>query len=503
MANTTIIPTLLAQNATATEMIGVVFQALTTPVGMIAAVLFTVLLSIIFLHRNGAYIGGTLVLILISMMSQENKYFDNTLVTPLHQLRDVSRPLSVLILAAMSGNLLLAPQGIRSRALSFFMLAFFLFQTFYLLRLGLRGEYARAGLGWITDLLMLIAFAWGFAKRLERDRDLERYVNMFGIASLGFIALNMVQLGLGYGQAIANGRFAGISGNPQLAGYVSAIFILFNTHIFARSPFGSPSRWIFGIAIGVLAILILWAGSRMSALSAAAGLVAYFRFRLGSATLLAAVGGLSLALVATIFGDSLLGLDRFIYGDNTRRDVWLGLLEEFYSAPLLGAMGSRSDGAVSANESSYLTTLALMGISGAIPLAIFVSSIFVLAARMLWIRRRGVVRPLQADLVFASIAIILVGSIFEGFFLGIISLPVIFIYSTGALGAFLIERDANPLTAEDDDDMAGFDGEEYGEGYGEGYGEDLGSLDPEPLATESDLSTSDETHESLGRARRE
>jgi L-lactate permease len=59
MANTTIIPTLLAQNATATEMIGVVFQALTTPVGMIAAVLFTVLLSIIFLHQltqqNGSF----------------------------------------------------------------------------------------------------------------------------------------------------------------------------------------------------------------------------------------------------------------------------------------------------------------------------------------------------------------------------------------------------------------------------------------------------------------
>jgi hypothetical protein len=140
-----------------------------------------------------------------------------------------------------------------------------------------------------------------------------------------------------------------------------------------------------------------------------------------------------------------------------------------------------------------------MGISGAIPLAIFVSSIFVLAARMLWIRRRGVVRPLQADLVFASIAIILVGSIFEGFFLGIISLPVIFIYSTGALGAFLIERDANPLAAEDEVDMAGFDGEEYGEGNEE----DLDSLDPESLATESDLSTSDETHESLSRARRE
>lgn len=489
MAHTSTIPTLLAQNATVTDIIGALLQSLSTPVGMIGAVVFTVLLSFIFLHRNGVYVGGTIVLLLMSMMAQENKYFDNTLVPPLHQLRELSRPLAVLILAAMSGNLLLAVPGMRSRTLTFFMVAFFLFQTYYLLRLGIRGEYARAGLGWITDLLVLIGFAWGFGKRLEREHDFENYVNMFGIASIGFIALNMVQLAFGYGQAIADGRFAGISGNPQLAGYVSAIFILFNTHIFARSPLGSPSRWVFGVAIGVLAILILWAGSRMSALSAAAGLVAYFRFRLGSATLLAAVGGLSLAIVASIFGESLLGLDRFIYGDNTRREVWLGLLEEFYSAPLLGAMSARTDGAISANESSYLTTLALMGISGGIPLAIFVVSIFFLAARVLWIRRRGFVRPLQADLVFASIAIILVGSIFEGFFLGIISLPVIFIYSTGALGAFLIERDSDPLPDEDEDDMA-----------------ELGDEDhptEDALAYESDPSATEDVKQGVGHPHRE
>jgi hypothetical protein len=495
MAHTSIIPNILAQNASVTEIIGALLQALSTPVGLIGAALMAVLLAFVFLHRNGIYVGGTIVILMMSMMAQENKYFDNTLFTPLQQLREVSRPITVLLLAAMAGNLMLAPAATRVHTLTFYMVSFFLFQTYYLLRLGMRGEVARAGLGWITDLLILIAFAAGHGKRLERDSDFEKFVNMFGIASIGFIVLNMMQLSLGYGQSIAGGRFAGISGNPQLAGYVSATFIIFGTHIFMRSKLGSPSRWIFGVVIGVLAILILWAGSRMSALSAAAGLVMYFRFRLGSATLLAAVGGISLAIVASIFGESLLGIDRFIYGDNTRRGIWLALLDEFYSAPVFGAIGMRGEGTISSNESSYLTTLALMGISGAIPLALFVAAMFGLAGKLLFVRRRGNVQPLHADLVLSLIAIIFVGSVFEGFFLGIISLPVILIYTAGALGAYLVERDRYPLPEDDRDggewDSDGQELDAHGED-GDGYDDAAGDSDRDVSA-----------HEAAGHARRE
>ena len=447
----TMIPTILLQASPVGSALKALLETLSTPAGLIGGTLGIVVLAAVVLRREGAFLGGALVLILMTMMEQENRYFDNTLIGPLQKLRDVARIGSVALLVALTINLTLAPSNSRKRRLSFAMIAFLLFETYYLGRLALHGEATRAAFGWLTDLLVFASFGLGFGKKLDTSKDFERFVGMFGVASLVFIAFNVIQLVLGYSFAIAGGRFAGISGNAQLAGYVCAVFILFNTHIYSSSSFGSYKRYLYAIAIGFLAVFLLWSGSRTSALCCVAGLLVYFRLRIGTLAVLAALAGIVLTVVAALFTESLGGVDRFLQGENTRRQIWMQLLDEFYSAPLFGAMSGRA-GIVSASESSYLTTLALLGIVGAIPLALLVGGIFSPGVRALFARRSGLVPPLQADLILGSIPVIIIGSIFEGFFLGILAFSVIWIYAFMALAAYVVERASEPPPSDEDDE---------------------------------------------------
>ena len=89
---------------------------------------------------------------------------------------------------------------------------------------------------------------------------------------------------------------------------------------------------------------------------------------------------------------------------------------------------------------------------GAIPLALLVGGIFSSGVRALFARRSGLVPPLQADLILGSIPVIIIGSIFEGFFLGILAFSVIWIYAFMALAAYVVERASEPPPSDEDDE---------------------------------------------------
>ncbi len=453
------IPGLLAQSiqpSNVTQTIRLAFDALLTPLGLLAGLSGACLMILIVLRRDGAYIGGTIVIICMTMMNQENRYFDNTLILPLQKFRDFSKIITFCVLVATAVNLALTVPNGRARRVSFLMVAFFAFQTMFLVRLMYTGDVARAGLGWVSDLLLLLTFGIGFGKKLETDEDFERYLTMFSVASLVFIACNLVQLGLGYRYVIASNRFMGISGNPQLSGYVCAVFILINTHRFGRLKLGAPMRWVYAISVGILGLLLIWSGSRTAALCVTGGLLTYFRLRLGSFAMLVVVGGAFVLAAATMFSESFEGIARFVSGENTREGVWLKLIDEFKSAPVFGTMNLRADEVIGGAESTYLTTLSLMGISGFIPLVVVILAIFTLAARTFAARWAGKVVPEQADLLLGFLAILMIGSVFEGFFLGILAFAIVWMYSVFGLGAFVLERLSMPLNesdAEHDDEL--------------------------------------------------
>ena len=168
------LPSILAQKSSFEATFQNAVETALTPFGAVAGLVGLVFLALVVLRRDGAYIGGTMVVLCMTMMALENKYFDNTLFTPLQQFRDASKIVTVVTLVAMAVNMFVFPvQGSR-RALSFTMLALLAFETFYLARLFAKGEGVRAGLGWVADILILITFGVGFASRLSPSQFRKR-----------------------------------------------------------------------------------------------------------------------------------------------------------------------------------------------------------------------------------------------------------------------------------------------------------------------------------------
>jgi hypothetical protein len=440
LVNVTVLAQGQEQSASVTGVIRMAFDLLLTPAGFVAVILGSVLLAVVAFRKDGAFIGGAVVLTCMTMMYHDNEFFDNTLVEPLNTFRNLTKVVTLGVLFAVALNLLIAPRSSRRHKVNFVLAAFLFFQTLFLARLAMNGDITRAGLGWVADLLLFATLGVGFAKKVERDEDVDRYLSIFGFAAVVFVVLNSIQLAFGYRNSVAGNRLVGISGNPQLLGYICATFIVVLTHLFSRKPFGSWSRWVYGVTLGFLALFLLWSGSRTALLCAGTGLLVYFRFRIGRFAIVAAVGAIVVFIAAMFFSESFEGIDRFVSGENTRRGVWLRLIDDFRQAPMFGTINMRSDENISSAESTYLSTLSLMGVSGGIPLAFLILGVLGMGVTALRARRAGKVDPDHADLMLAAVAIILVGSVFEGFFLGILAYAVVWNYIIIGLSTYFSER---------------------------------------------------------------
>jgi hypothetical protein len=440
-----------SQSISVSQSIRAAVESLGSVGGLATAAFGAILLLTIMAWRKGPMLGAVLVVFLMTMMQLDDRYFDNTLILPLQRIRDNSRVGTIAILFAMVIGGFFAPRSTRQRLIGLPVIAFFLFQTMYLMRLAFQNDPVRGGLGWITSLMILTTFTYNLGRKIEDDEGFDRFISIFGYASLIYVSANLVQLVLGYRNVVAGTRFMGISGNAQLVGYICAIFILTNVYLFGRLPLGSAMRWVYGISLGILALFLVWTGSRTGALCTTAGLVTYFRLRIGSFALVATFGAIVLFTLASVFSDSFGGVSRFLEGANTRREVWIQAWAEFRSAPIFGTIGLRGNEPVPTIESSYLSTLSLMGITGGLVLMASVFSIVGLLPRMLFLRWSSRIVPEQSDLMIASISVVLVASVFEGFFLGILSFAVVWLYCMFAMASYLIERGS--MGAPDDDEF--------------------------------------------------
>ena len=269
---------------------------------------------------------------------------------------------------------------------------------------------------------------WGLGRRIKSQETIDFLAKSVCLASLFFIACNILQLSFGYYQAVADGRFMGISDNPQLCGFICSIFILFNCFCLSQTSLLNWKKYYYGIHIAILLLLIVWSGSRMAALSVVTGLISFYRFKFSQIFAVSIIGGFFLILALLAFPDSYQKISRFTSGIDTRSTVWDNKLQEFYSSPIFGSIGKIVVEKTNASESSYLSTAGLMGISGLIPLVITLIA-FIMTLYKCYIHRfSGVFRSETVDLVVAGVFMILVSSIFEGFLLEILSFSVLFIF---------------------------------------------------------------------------
>ena len=433
-----------ADGSTVVNLIQILFTNLSRPSGFLPFIAVLITFFYTIGSKRGPLLAVSIVFFTLCFGYLDSSFFDNTLIGPLQALRDSSRPLTVIFLFSLCLSAPRTDRGWRTSFVLFATLAFYAFQSMYLLRLLLAGESARSILGIMTDGLLFVGIVYGLGRRIQSQLDVDSILRALSIASALFLACNIIQLGFGYGQAIGQGRFMGVSGNPQLAGFVSAVFVIVNCYSHSRSSFKSWMSYYHAIQIGLLLMLIVWSGSRMSALSVAVGLMFFYRLRIGKILVFGIVSGIVLFIAVSLFPDSLTKVDRFTSGVDTRSAVWAARIDDFKSNPLFGTIGAQNDQEVNASESSYLSTAALMGITGLLLLALTVFSM-VTSAIKCWLHRRCANFSTEsADIVVAGIAMILFASIFEGFFLGILSMAVVFLYLLLAIAAYLLDAASQP-----------------------------------------------------------
>jgi O-antigen ligase len=234
---------------------------------------------------------------------------------------------------------------------------------------------------------------------------------------------------------------------------VCALLLLFNAYLFNDLPTTRPLRWLCAIIVGILGLWVVWTGSRTSVLTTAVGLLFMYRLRLGRLALLGLAAGAVVVAVMGFFEESTEQISRLTSGQNTRAAVWANSLDAFMASPIFGTMPL---GYESGSESSYISALANMGLIGGLALLIPFGSMALGAMRALRLR---VLRPdlgAQCDLYVGLAAAMVVINGFEAFAFGVLTLPVMVMYSMFALDGFLAEQEALAssgygLTAEDTD----------------------------------------------------
>jgi hypothetical protein len=419
---------ILAQQETFSNVLSNFLDSLSDPKTLLATTIFALFVIFLPFIKNGPFILITLITFILTFGYLGSRWHDNTLLMPLELIRSNSRAITVTFLISLCVSIIKSTKDNRNQFFSFALFLFYVFQNIYLFRLFLSGEYSRSILGFLTCSLVFVGLVWGLGRRIKSQESIDFLAKSICLASLFFISCNILQLFFGYYQAVPAGRFMGISGNPQLCGFICSLFILFNCFCLSQTSLLNWKKYYYGIQIAILLLLIIWSGSRMSALSVGTGLILFYRFKILQIFGVIIIVGFFLILALLVFPDSYEKISRFTSGLDTRSAIWDTKLQEFYSSPIFGSIGKVVVEQTNASESSYLSTAGLMGISGLIPLAIALIAFIMTLYKCFINRFSGIFRSETVDLVVAGVFMILVASIFEGFLLGILSFSVLFIF---------------------------------------------------------------------------
>jgi hypothetical protein len=253
---------------------------------------------------------------------------------------------------------------------------------------------------------------------LDGNNFLRLFRTMGFMGSLWCLAV-LIQIPLDRNQLILTGsnRFTGMLGNPQGAAVYLGPMASVLTWLCLNEP-QKKFRLLWIASTGLMVIFLVWTGSRTGMLMYMFGLTGILYARAGRAIFflpIVGAGVVGLFQILTSFGIDLgYGLDRLTSGTDTRTEIWLVLLEDALSSPLLG-MGEGRKGGV---ENSYLLAWVVYGplMLGAMLLLMVASGIQCL--RLMAVRSR--LDPTQkriVDFIVAFDAMYFAGAMFEWYIL--------------------------------------------------------------------------------------
>lgn len=188
---------------------------------------------------------------------------------------------------------------------------------------------------------------------------------------LAFYGLSVVQLVLGDPHHIVfQGRFCGLSQNPQCTGEVTALLILCANYVLIS---GYSSRWqkLAGLSAACIMLpFMIWTGSRTAMGMCALGLLIFHRVSVRRWAVFAVVGITTYEIYRNFINPAGRAAQHLISTENDRGAQWSKGIALFLQHPLLGHPTRQT-----IVECSYIVTAAALGSVGLILLAILLANV--------------------------------------------------------------------------------------------------------------------------------
>jgi hypothetical protein len=363
------------------------------------------------------------------------------LVFPLQQIRNVGRPLAIVLLIALAIVALSTRNSWRRKIFPKPIDYLIVVQALIMCKTLLYGSIEFAILSAMTFGGIIFVLKHGPGQWLNNDDNFKLAARSIAIVGSIFVTLNTYQYILNpIAVTFKQGRFLGTTGNPQHAAVLLAAIIPSLMFLFQRIPNWNFIKFLWmAMLIGVMYFLLL-TGSRTGLLMGAISILLFYRNNGGAWLRLALALSFIAALVMPFLEPSTLnssvGIDanvsaRFSSLSNTRADVWSSLWRSFIENPVFGAP----------LYSSWLSAAANLGLVGFIPMALMGWESLKLMWELNLLSQRKPAYFFQASMVIAGLGSLLLGSFFEAFLLGNITFSLLAFLTYLLMAAYLLEVD--------------------------------------------------------------
>ena len=372
------------------------------------------------------------------------------LVFPLQEIREFSRPISILFLVAISMRKFLFKEiNQHTRKIERSTAFIFLALIVVAVKSIVQGDFLFGLLSLVTVICLFFAtqHIWINISSLARVN-----LALFSISLGGFsfIISCLYQSLFDVNPLIFfNGQFVGLANNPQMAGLILSLSLPSFLFLWESRETKTWLKLFLPIIIVILAYMIFLTGSRTSIFTSLISLIFYYQNRLSK------LFQFSLVIVATlfiillispdnIFSDTILStsdlsVNRFTNVTDTRTQVWQNLWSQFLQYPLLGVPVSGQR--IGFGESTWLGAAASLGLLGLTPLLLFAKN----SILTVWSLNFNSVCSKQAffrpylSVVNSSFASIFVSSFAEAYLLGNLAFPIFASLIYILVGSYLSE----------------------------------------------------------------
>lgn len=370
-----------------------------------------------------------------------------SLMFPLNQIQNNGRPIAVILLV---GGAMMVVLGKHSYSpMPSWVAALIAVQGILVLKLFLSTLVTYGLLSLVVYVLSYILFGIGVPSWIKEDGNSTWAFRSLGIAAAIFALANLAQAVVDPAPLLHGGRFRGTTGNAQHAGLLLALSTVILAYLVSTPTRRRLERIFWLGALIATSILLIWTGSRTAALMVFVSLLILFRKRLNFLAVFATAGALAIGFIlyqaSGIVELEFVGMikaDKLTRLDDTRSLAWLSMWNGFMDYPIFGVPQDPSYGRLGFGENAWLAMACSCGVLGLLPLLMLGACILHSISRLKLDSLAYKDIPNGRDAIVAGLSALLVGSIFEATFLGVITYNVPFLYVAMAIADHFIATHA-------------------------------------------------------------